>query len=399
MQDTGTNSSARDRHLFDPGPKRILAIDGGGVRGVISLTFLARIEALLRVRMGNAELRLCDYFDLIGGTSTGAIIATGLALGLPVERMIDIYTSLAQDGFQKSNWMAMGGIISPKFRAAALAKAIEKQVGAETLGSDRLRTGVAIVAKRIDTESVWVFHNNPKGRFYADQGRDGKGIPNKDMKLLNLIRASTAAPSYFEPQVIEVARDERTGSLVRGAFIDGGVSPHNNPALLLYMLATISGYGFNWKTGADNLMLVSVGNGAAGDAPAQEQASRITSAQLAIKSLLSMMRDCSKLNQAMLQWMSRCPTRWMLDTEIEDLANDRIAERELLHYMRYDVELEAAALAELGLTFGSGELAEIREFDRPELVSVWLDIGRHAADKQVRDKHFPGSFDLAGHRA
>jgi hypothetical protein len=67
--------------------------------------------------------------------------------------------------------------------------------------------------------------------------------------------------------------------------------------------------------------------------------------------------------------------------------------------MRYDVELEAAALAELGLTFGSGELAEIREFDRPELVSVWLDIGRHAADKQVRDKHFPGSFDLAGHRA
>jgi patatin-like phospholipase/acyl hydrolase len=75
----------RNRHIFGPGPKRTLAIDGGGVRGVIALTFLAQIEAILRTRTKNPELRLCDYFDLIGGTSTGAIIAVGLALGYPPE--------------------------------------------------------------------------------------------------------------------------------------------------------------------------------------------------------------------------------------------------------------------------------------------------------------------------
>src|SRR5262249_37131796 len=151
----------------------------------------------------------------------------------------------------KSNWMSLAGYVSPKFRAGPLAEAIERQVGSETLGSDRLRTGLAIVAKRLDTESIWVFHNNPKGRFYSDRGRDRKGIPNKDMKLLNLIRASTAAPRYFTPQFIEIARDDETGKVIQGAFVDGGVSPHNNPALLLFMLATISGYGFKWRTGVD----------------------------------------------------------------------------------------------------------------------------------------------------
>ncbi len=71
---------ARDRHLFGPGRKRILSIDGGGVRGVVALAFVARFEALLAEKAGRA-IRLCDYFDFIGGTSTGAIVATGLALG------------------------------------------------------------------------------------------------------------------------------------------------------------------------------------------------------------------------------------------------------------------------------------------------------------------------------
>jgi patatin-like phospholipase/acyl hydrolase len=72
--------AARDRHLFGAGPKRLLSLDGGGVRGVISVAFLERIEAILSAQAGE-NVRLGDWFDLIGGTSTGAIIATGLALG------------------------------------------------------------------------------------------------------------------------------------------------------------------------------------------------------------------------------------------------------------------------------------------------------------------------------
>jgi len=64
------------------GPKRLLALDGGGIRGVLTLEFLERIEQILKARSQKPEeFRLCDYFDLIGGTSTGSIIAAMLAYG------------------------------------------------------------------------------------------------------------------------------------------------------------------------------------------------------------------------------------------------------------------------------------------------------------------------------
>ena len=62
-------------------PKRILSLDGGGVRGILSTGILAEIERRLMVRSGRPDFRLCEYFDLIGGTSTGAILAAGLAMG------------------------------------------------------------------------------------------------------------------------------------------------------------------------------------------------------------------------------------------------------------------------------------------------------------------------------
>jgi hypothetical protein len=66
-----SGNSARDRHFFGPGPKRVLSLDGGGVRGVITVAFLERIEQILSEREGH-EIRLGDWFDLVGGTSTGA---------------------------------------------------------------------------------------------------------------------------------------------------------------------------------------------------------------------------------------------------------------------------------------------------------------------------------------
>lgn len=385
----------RNRHLFGPGPKRILAIDGGGVRGVISLTFLEQIEKMLRTRLRNPELRLSDYFDVIGGTSTGAIIAVGLALGLSVAELIEIYCSLATKGFQKSSPLLLSGYVTPKFKEGPLNAAIYDHIGDETLGSDKLLTGLAIVAKRLDSQSVWVFHNNPRGRYFGDDDTpaDKKIFRNRDFLLRNLIRASTAAPSYFRPQSIEVAHDDR-GNVVKGAFVDGGVSPHNNPGLLMFMLATIKGYGFRWPTGADRMMLVSVGNGAAGDVPTHDRAANMLAALLGVKSLGSMMRDCSDLNQALLQWMSRCPNPWLIDSEIGDLSEDQLGPQPLLHYIRYDVVLESEWLMEhLKLSYDPLLLAEIRRFDRPNLTPQWLEIGQRSAARQVTGDHFPAAFD------
>jgi len=91
-----------EAHLFSEGPKRILALDGGGIRGALTLGYLQRIEELLRQRHGDdTSFRLCDYFDLIGGTSTGSIIAACLAVGMSVEEIREKYFELGGRIFGK----------------------------------------------------------------------------------------------------------------------------------------------------------------------------------------------------------------------------------------------------------------------------------------------------------
>ena len=209
-------NTALERRLSAPGPKRVLALDGGGVRGVVALAFLERLETLLRERFGR-PIVLADYFDLIGGTSTGALIATGLALGQDVGSLIASYLALSAQVFRGSRWH--GGLLVPKFRSKPLEAQIQAQVGDATLGSDRLRCGLAIVAKRIDTGSIWVFHNNPRGRYFEPSGQHGAAVPNRNLPLARLLRASTAAPTFFAPEYLEVAPG------TRGLFVDGGVSP------------------------------------------------------------------------------------------------------------------------------------------------------------------------------
>src|SRR5918996_1214297 len=89
--------------LDAPGPKRLLALDGGGIRGLITIEILAEIERLLRERLGRDDrFVLADVFDYVAGTSTGAIIATCVALGLPVARIRDFYLSNGKAMFDKA---------------------------------------------------------------------------------------------------------------------------------------------------------------------------------------------------------------------------------------------------------------------------------------------------------
>ena len=138
-------------HLSPNPPKRILALDGGGVRGILTLGYLARIESVLRDRYGDPDLRLCDYFDLIGGTSTGAIIATGLAIGKIVAQLQELYRKLANDIF-KAEWYRLG-LLSPKFSIEALQTALEDTFHDYRLGGKEVLTGLMIMCTRFDTGS------------------------------------------------------------------------------------------------------------------------------------------------------------------------------------------------------------------------------------------------------
>lgn len=377
-----------EERLFGAGPKRVLALDGGGVRGIIALAFLERIETTLRARYAAPALRLCDYYDLIGGTSTGSIVATGLALGYDVAQLIDMYRALSRETFRATRLLWLGGLLAHKFPPKPLMDAIRRHVQDETLGSDKLNAGLAIVAKRLDTNSVWVLHNNPRGKFFgADPGQPDY-TPNRDLPLASLIRASTAAPTYFEPEFIEVAAG------VRGAFIDGGVSPHNNPALLMLMLAAIKAYGFGWPLGADRLMITSVGTGTY--RPRYDPKSLLsgTGAGVALAALQSLLTDTEDLVQILMQWLSTNTTPWPLDSELGDLSGETFAGADHFHYQRYTIVLELAWLRDrLGLALPADSVARFAAIDAPEIVEELLTIARHAAEDQIRAEHFPPHFD------
>ena len=385
---TQSQRATREWHLHSAGPKRILALDGGGVRGLISLAFLERVESILKARSGRKDFCLADYFDLIGGTSTGSLIAATLGLGYTTRQLIELYLSLGQRGFRKRPWFE--GFWAPKFDSDALRGVIEEHFSTTTLGSDEIRCGLGIVAKRLDTGSVWLFHNHPRGPYFAPENASPNFVKNSDLLLVDLLRASTAAPTYFSPELIEVAPG------VRGLFVDGGVSPHNNPALLLMMLATLKGYGFRWPLGSDRLMLVSVGTGATAPKPTLEWVRRRPAVMLAIAALRSLMQDTDRLGQTVLQWMSQSPTPWTIDGEVGDLADDLIGVNPFLHYLRYDAPLLQGWLARnLGLNWTQAEIEVIGAMDRPENSERLLDLGRRAAERQVRPEHFPAEFDSA----
>src|SRR5260370_22720911 len=130
--------SARDRHCFGPGPKRMLSLDGGGVRGAISIGFLERLETLIDEIEGRPTL-LCDWFDLIGGTSTGAIIAGALALGYRTADVRKFYHTLGPRVFRRSFWRVVG--LMSKFDRQNLISELDTILGDRSLDSDDLLCG------------------------------------------------------------------------------------------------------------------------------------------------------------------------------------------------------------------------------------------------------------------
>jgi patatin-like phospholipase/acyl hydrolase len=222
------------QRLQSEGPKRILSLDGGGIRGALSLGYLKKMEDILRRQNGDdPDFTLSDYFDLIGGTSTGSIIASCLATGMSVDKITSMYFDLGGRIFgRKYKWwdiFQVSDFLKARYDERPLDEELQKVFGETTMGSDSIKTGLCIVAKRADTNSVWPLINHPNGKFY-----DSALGQNKNILLWRAVRASAAAPTYFLPQVIEVG-----GNLPSAAFVDGGVSMANNPALQLLMVATM----------------------------------------------------------------------------------------------------------------------------------------------------------------
>ncbi len=368
------------QRLTRPGPKRILALDGGGVRGILTLGFLERMEAILREQHENPELLLCDYFDLIGGTSTGSIIATGLALGMSATELTEYYMTLGDKIFgQKKNilrYLSKG----EKYDIKPMNKSLKAVFGNIKLGDqEKIKTGLCIITKRADTFSTWPFHNHPQGKYYD---------LNKDIPLWKIVRASAAAPTYFLPLILNIGNNEN------GSFIDGGISMANNPSLTLLLLATLKGYPFHWQVGTDQLSMVSVGTGSLHHKYDYSDFKHLNLLDWASMLPDHFMTDANYYNQIVMQILSDSPTATEIDSEIGDLKFDSLNGKHALSYLRFDVSYERKHLAELGFDYSDKEVKDLSSMDNYRNIPTLYNIGRLAAERQMKAEHFSEQFSL-----
>jgi hypothetical protein len=382
-----------EQHLDADGtPKRILSLDGGGLRGMLTLQVLRRIEGLLQARFNDQNMRLCDYFDLIAGTSTGAIIAAGLALGMTIDEIEEHYLILSNKVFKRSFWRR--GVLQESYDAADVGAALRKVFGTGTLSRKDFRTGLLVVAKRLDTGSTWVLTNHPRSRYFALNPDRPNTIPNSEYPLWQVVRASTAAPTFFSPEKISIhsnASPERED--IEGFFVDGGCSPHNNPALQAVITATMEGYRFNWQAGADKLLLLSVGTGKSNPAVETRGLFAGLAAAQGVLALKSLMEDCSDLVETMLQWFSSpSATSREIDRDMEH-CKPALGGQPLITYHRYNALFTKAWFKQvLGRDVDASYLDNMQEMDRPQNLDALSDLGTVVA-ATVLPEHLPKNFD------
>lgn len=390
--------------------RRILALDGGGVRGFLTIEILRQLEAELRQRSGDPNYVLAQYFDLIGGTSTGSIIATGLALGWPVADVWAAYELIVPEIFGKASGV---GLFSPRYKNKPLAKAFKKEFGDRALDSADLDTGLAIFAKRMDRGSAWMMVNNPGWVYYDNKAPSDKFAPNHTFKLRSIVQASAAAPHFFRGVKMRIETAEKGKKPLDAHFVDGGVAGLNNPALELLTMVRDRAYGFNWDLGAGKLYILSLGTGwirnvdrAVGIIPRLAEGLFI---KQTVNALRGMINDVSLQQVAYLQGLSRTYMPWYINTE-KELQGGRpylvVNDAPLLHYQRIDVRLEeetdraGKTLPEcpsqlLGRTLSGAEVSGLNEITNAKSANLELlkDLGEAAGKRFIAQAPPPPEFD------
>jgi uncharacterized protein len=222
--------------------KRILALDGGGIKGAFAASFLETIET-------NTGKRIADHFDLIAGTSTGGIIALGLGLGMSAKEITQFYVNDGPRIFGQHNpldehswlsslaskfrWLSRCGkqLTAPKYDSLQLKKALERAFQSKRLGDSEVR--LVIPAYNADKEDVYVFKTRHHPRLQMDWQESA----------VNVALATAAAPTYFQ------AHPMPSGA----PLIDGGVWANNPVGLAAVEARSVLG----WKD--DELFIVRLG--------------------------------------------------------------------------------------------------------------------------------------------
>jgi len=366
--------SYRDK-LEKSGSRKLLACDGGGIRGIISIEILARVESELRKSSRDPKLVLADYFDYVAGTSTGAIIATLIALGYSADETRDFYLRSGAEMFHKARlWERF----RTKFEDDKLSEMLRNVIGEDTtLGSEKLRTLLMMVLRNATTDSPWPLTNNPAAKYNDVIRPDG----NLQLPLWQLVRASTAAPTYFPPEVVHIGRDF--------IFVDGGITMYNNPAFQLFLMATSEPYRLLWPTGEQRILLISIGTGASANANnnlSPEEMNLIYNASTIPSALMA-----AALHQQdfLCRIFGKCLAGDLLDREIGTMLGQGIPNvPKLFTYARYNAELSREGLDALGLKHINP--VHVQQMDSIDHIGEMQEVGQTLAQQKVKAEHFAG---------
>ena len=185
----------------------LLSIDGGGIRGIIPALALLKLE-----QTTGKPAR--ETFSFVAGTSTGALLASAVAAGIPAARIVDIYRNRIRDIFKPSKpWSDLRQYtVGHKYDAANLNKVLKEEFGA--LASWKLNDSpidLLLTAKGLADGKPWYFVRDTPYNSRVTGG----------LAMLDCATASAAAPTYFDPWPMPAP--------VAGKLVDGGVGVTGNP--------------------------------------------------------------------------------------------------------------------------------------------------------------------------
>lgn len=217
---------------------RILALDGGGIRGAISAQILKKVQEKIHQKVGK-DVSLNEYFDLIAGTSTGSILAAGLVLGMKLDEIVDIYLNRGQEIFSSSFFRQKISywLNQPKYSNEKLK---------EILRSEKCFGEIPLANLREESKKRNP-NSNPKARLLVLAYSTSQRYTNfflsplvdenpwyKNAKLWEVCLSSASAPTFFPPYQFNLSQDSSGNTGIEGpaeySFVDGGVAA-NNPSL------------------------------------------------------------------------------------------------------------------------------------------------------------------------
>jgi hypothetical protein len=373
-------------------PRKLLALDGGGIRGVLTLQVLIKMEEMLREQSGQGEnFRLCNYFDYIGGTSTGAIIAAGLAIGKSAEFLSKFYQEVGPAMFEKAFILQR---LKHLYKSEPLTEKLKEVFGEDTtLESDKLKCLLLVVTRNVSTDSPWPISSNPYAKYNAPDRPDR----NTQIPLWQLVRASTAAPVFFPPEVVEWDPNDPAKAFL---FEDGGLTPYNNPAFLIARMATHPAYRLGWPTGEKNLLVMSIGTGSAASVDADVYGGGKNAFSNLVSFPGALMYGSAVDQDINCRIVGRCihggaydanlkRSDNQIDSEIGDLVDrteppvDDLGRQFI--YARYNAELSKRWLTKRGL--GDIEPAKVAQLDSIDAIPDLIRVGEALAE-EVKIEHF-----------